>query len=433
MSTKQYTPTPSNIEPLKSTNPYGVQDANALGSQYASDYSKSTTNLISEDLLRTIIDTTPEQYTILKLIMERPVIYKNNFEFKFKEKGFGRSAVTSAANVASPGLNTNQTLTVSAGNGDYIAYNDIIVYPDNTKGVVVSISGVTVVVKPLTGGTLPAVTSGDKFAVLAPVSADGQNFFAHYQRMSTVEKYNYIQIGSRVRRWNRGELQQYQNSGTTDYLDLDKADVLEQVRMDMFNILMNGQRGRALITSDGSTTSANQYETKTAGGIVPLMIDGGAQRVYPTPSTLVPLFEQTAFATNRKREGAVRFIVGTDKMLYALSKAYKSDGIRYSPNDSIGNLNLMEYKVGNMRFVPVTCELFAEESMFPGWDNKLLVLDMETINPVCLRGYSPIEMGETDNKQQGSYRDYKDFWIDYCVSVQMSNLTSSFIMEGTGF
>jgi hypothetical protein len=71
--------------------------------------------------------------------------------------------------------------------------------------------------------------------------------------------------------------------------------------------------------------------------------------------------------------------------------------------------------------------------MFPGWDSKLLVLDMETINPVCLRGYSPIEMGETDNKQQGSYRDYKDFWIDYCVSIQMSNLTSSFIMEGTGF
>jgi hypothetical protein len=432
MST-QYTPTPSDIAPLLSTSPFGVQDANALGSQYASDFTKSSTNLLREDLLSKIINTTPEQYNVLRLIMERPIIYKNNFEFKFKEKGFGRNAVTSAAPVASPGLNTNQSLTVAAGNGDYISYNDIIVYPDNTKGVVVSKSGVTVVVKPLTGGTLPAVANGDKFAVLAPISADGQNFFAHYQRMTTVEKYNYIQIGSRVRRWNRGELQQYVNSGTTDYLDLDKADVLEQVRMDMFNIIMNGQRGRALITSDGTTTSANQYETKTAGGIVPLMIDGGAQRVYPTPSTLVPLFEQTAFATNRKREGAVRFIIGTDKMLYQLSKAYKQDGIRYSPNDKFADLNLMEYKVGNMRFVPVTCELFAEESMFPGWDSKLLVLDMETINPVCLRGYSPIEMGETDNKQQGSYRDYKDFWIDYCVSIQMSNLTSSFIMEGTGF
>jgi len=429
----QYTPVPSTTVPLKSTSPFGVQDANASGSDYATNYTHSTTNLLREELQRKIIETTPEQYKILQLIMSRPTLYKNMFEFKYKEKGFGRTALVSASDEISPGADTSQTLTVTAGGGDSIAYNDIIVYPDNTKATVVSISGVTVVVHPYTGETLPAVTTGDKFAIQAPLTADGQNFFAHYQRMSTTEKYNYIQTILRARRWNRGELQEYKNSGTTDYLDLDKADVLEQLRMDMFNVVMNGTRGQATLSSDGSATSANQYLAKASGGIVPTMIDGGASRVYATPATLVPLFENTAFVTNRKKEGAVRFIVGRDQMLWNLSKSYKSEGIRYQPKDMTMDLNLKEYNVGNMRFVPVTCELFGEDSMFPGWENRLLVLDLETINPVCMKGYSPYEMGETDDKKQGSYRDYKDFWLQGTISIQMSNLTSSFIIDGQGF
>ena len=117
-----------------------------------------------------------------------------------------------------------------------------------------------------------------------------------------------------------------------------------------------------------------------------------------------------------------------------MDKLWKEDGIYYSPNDKIADLNLMQYNIGDMKFVKVPMQVFQESSMFPiSWANRIIVLDMDTIQPVCMRGYLPIEMGETPDKATGGAReDYKEWWMQACLSLMFNNPLSSFYIDITG-
>jgi len=142
-----------------------------------------------------------------------------------------------------------------------------------------------------------------------------------------------------------------------------------------------------------------------------------------------------AFQTDYKSEGGVRYIFAQNALLYELSKVWKEVGIRYTPNDRIADLNLYQYKIGDMTFVPVATELFKELSMFPAtWKSRLFILDLDTIQPVCMEGYAPIETGQTDAKWEGtgSINDYKEWWIQGMLSLKFNNPLSSFYIDTTG-
>jgi hypothetical protein len=87
-----------------------------------------------------------------------------------------------------------------------------------------------------------------------------------------------------------------------------------------------------------------------------------------------------------------------------------------------------------MRFVPVATELFKEVSMFPvDWKNRIFVLDLDTIRPVCMTGYQPIETGQTSPKGvNGSIQDYTEWWIQGMLSLKFHNPLSSFYIDTTG-
>jgi hypothetical protein len=405
---------------------------NPEGSQYATEFSLNETILLKKAISETIFDAVPEKYKTLRLLFDKPVAYENDDVFTYLEKTFGRTALRVLTGADS---SSEQTIVLTSGGGNNISASKIIVYPNNRKGVVKSVSGDTIVVVPLNGqAALPLVSTNDYFAIQGSVIADGMNFLMHYDRMSKVERYNYIQLMQRDKRWTRMEMQKFQNSGTTNYFDLDKKEQLDLLLQDMFCSFWNGERGEANVYVPG-TSAANYYRGKTMGGIFPLMVSAGSATASGvTEATLQETFEALAFATDYKREGAVRFIFGTQKLLYALSKAYKEVGTRYAPNDKIADLNLMEYRIGSMRFVPVETELFKEKAMFPvTWASRLFVLDLDTIQPVCMRGYQPIETGETNPKGvNGSINDYKEWWVQGMLSLKMNNPLSSFYIDTTG-
>jgi len=435
MSQDTYTPTPNPVDPVSAQSPNNLAGINPKGSQYASDYSHAESILIREAVAQAIIDQTPKQYSSLRILMEKPIIYKPSDEFYYLESTFGRSASQAASGVAGVTYPTTQTVTFKDVTS--FSVNDILTYPDNTKGIVKSINTSTkqVVMEPQTNATLPAVSTDDYFGLQSPLKADGQNFISHYDRLETVTRRNLVQMTQRAKRWSRVEKLKYQNMGQTDYIMKDQMQLIKQTQMDMFNSFWNGSMGECSVTSSG-VTAANQYKAKTMMGIYPQMIASGAQFATATPSTLIKTFETLAFSTNTQAEGETRFIFATDKMLYELSKAYKDTKTRYRPDSRLADMNLYEYTIGTMNFVPVTTALFGEYSMFPkgtGFDQRLFVLDVETIDPVCMTGLAPIETGMTDNKQKGSYRDYTDVWADSCLSLQFNKVTSSFFINGSGF
>lgn len=422
MSRKVYTPGPGN-------SPYGNTPANAPGSAYPTEsgYTTSSTLLLQRDIERAIFEVIPQQYYALAILFEKQMLEKNMDEFTFLETTFGRTpaeATSSPVAVAAvPGSEVTQVIAMTADSVTRIQPDDEICYPDGTKALVRSIATLNVTVASQTSQGLPAVTSGDVFSITSALAGDGGTTFSHYDRMEVVERYNYIKLFLRARRWTKMELLKYENAGTTDYLTLDKEQIINQLRTDMFVSFFNGTRGEFKL--------ADTRPAKTMGGIVPTMLAAGAMFGTPTSASLVSQFTSYAFKTNFKKVGGVRFIYGTDEKLYELSKAWKEPGVRYTPNDRIADLNLNEYRLGTQRFVPVVCELFKEPSCFPSvWANRLIVLDQETVHPVKMKGLDAFGMGSTlDKGMNGTREGFKDFYAEANLSLQFNNPLGSFVLD----
>lgn len=428
------TPSPPDPQTAHAPAPYQLQPT---GSEFATEFSYSETLLIRRAIAREIFDAVPKKYAALRLLMDKPVEYVDNDVFTYLEKTFGRIALKAAAITAT---GAEQDITLSTGGAKNVTINKVIVYPDNSKGVVFKVDTSTdhIWVRKFNGAAnLTAVATDDYFSIQTSVIADGQNFLSHYDRMSKVERYNYIQLMHRDKRWSRKEMQKFANLSTTNYFALDKKEQMDLLLQDMFISLWNGKRGEVDISVPGVTspTHANSYRAMTMAGIFPSMVSAGsASASGVTKATLQESFEALAFETDYKTEGGVRFIFAQNALLYELSKAWKETGLRYKPESKIGDLNLSIYKIGDMSFVPVATELFKEVSCFPvTWQHRIFVLDTETIHPVCMKGYQPIEVGQTSPKgTHGSIQDYTEWWVQGMLSLRFNNPLSSFYMDTTG-
>lgn len=420
MSNRVYQPGLGNL-------PFGNRNLNPQGANYPSDsaYNPVETNLIQKEIKRVIFDAAPAQFNALKLLFDKPAIEKNLDEFEYLEKTFGRSPLTAAALaapvVAVPGAVVTQTVTLTAGSISRVSRDVIVIYEDGTHGVVSNIVGNNITISSLVGQGLPAVAQGDIFAIQSTIESDGMDYFSHYDRLETITRYNYIQLFLRAKRWTRLEMQKFINAGTTDYMQNDKQEKLKQLRIDLFNSFFNGVRGEY--------TFSNGYTGKAMGGIYPSMLQAGSAFANPTAAGFKSAFESLAFQTNYKAEGATRFVYGTHEMLNLFSETYKQPGLRYQPNDSTINLDLKRLEIGGSNYVLVPCELFRERSCFEAdWARRILVLDQDTIRPVKMKGIPMIEMGQTDDRSKGSYRDYVDFWVRGNLSLEFNNPVGSFHM-----
>lgn len=428
-----YVAQPSQVDPAAVQTPAPWNTLQPTGSEYATEFSYDETLLIRRAISREIFDAVPKKYAALRLLMDKPVSYEANDVFTYLEKTFGRVALKVSSETSNDG--TTAVIVLSSGGGNNVSINKILTFPSNVKGIVKVVSTDTITVVKMNGGTaLPTVVSGDYLSIQSTVIADGQNFLTHYDRMKKIERYNYIQLMHRDKRWTRKEMTKFANLSTTNYYDLDKKEQLDLLLQDMFISLWNGQRGEVNITVPGTDGSA-PYKAMTMGGIFPLMVAAGAASATGvTKATLQESFEGLAFETDYKTEGGVRFIFAQNALLYELSKTWKETGLRYRPDDTIGDLNLSIYKIGDMQFVPVATELFKEISCFPAtWQHRMFVLDTDTIHPTCMQGYQSIETGETASKgQSGSLNDYTEWWIQGMLSLKFNNPLSSFYMDTTG-
>lgn len=433
-SSNSYVATPNPTQPNLTQYPAPWNSVNAVGSEYATAYSRDTTLLIRREVAQKIFDAVPAKYKVMRLLFDKPVEYTASDEFTYLEKTFGRTVLQHiSADVVASGA--TQEIELTSGGSANITKNKIIVYPTNRKAVVTDVNTSTdvITVKKLNGqADLPGLTGDEYFAIQSSVIADGQNFLTHYDRMKKVERYNFVQLMHRDKRWTRKEITKFRNLGTTNYYELDKKEQLDLLLQDMFASLWNGERAEVDVTNpEGSGT----YKAKTMGGIFPLMVAAGVSNATSvTASQLKDTFETLAFATDYKASGSTKFIFAVPQLLYELSKEYKETGTRYRPDDKMADLNLWQYRIGDMNFVPVDTTLFKESSLFPAtWGARMFVLDLDTIQPVCMTGYEPIEMGETSPKGvNGSINDFTEWWIQGMLSLKFNNPLSSFYIDTTG-
>lgn len=408
--------------------PFGDKQANAQGSNYPleSGFTPTETLLLEREVKRAIFDAAPAQYMSLKVLFSKPFEEKNLTEFTYLEKTFDRSPLEanaiSAAVPAVPLTVQTQAITLTAASIANVSRDMIVIYPNNDKGTVVNIVGLVITVNSHTGFGLPAVAVGDIFAIQSTIDADARDHFNPYGRLQLIERYNYIQSFIRARRWGRIELQEWKNSGKTDYLDFDKKVQTEQLRVDMFNSFWNGLRGEVQLED---LTLA-----KAMGGIYTLMLLAGSAQATTTIAAFEDTFKALAFNTNYKSDGSTRFVYGTHEMLDIFASVFKMPQVRYAPNDMVAKLDLSSIVVGGMTYVLVPTELWREDSCFPDdWKRRLIVLDQETVRPVKLKGLPAFEAGETDDITKGSRETFKDWWVKGMLSIEFNNPLASFIID----
>lgn len=406
--------------------------ANALGSDYAqnSAYGASTTDLISRSVREAIFDAAPAKYNILKLLFEQEFETHDSDEIYYREQTFGRAPLVAnaitAATAGIAGQTVSANYTVTAATIDNITVDMVVCFNDaqNLKGIVRVKAGNVLTIESNTSIGLPAAAVGDILIPMSTFRADGQSVFSTYQRAQTIERYNYVQGFLRARRWGKKELLKFENRGTTNFLDIDRDELMKQIRLDVFASFVNGTRGefRTAVGEPG----------KTMGGFWPTMQAAGSASATTTTSGLQATLEALAFATDYKSEGGVRFIVAVPRLINEIHKVYKQTATRYAPSDKIADLELDEIRFGGLRFVFVPCMLLQEPSLFPlSFANKIFVLDLETIKPVQMKGLPAFNMGGTLMKEgmNGSREDFKDLYVEANMSLIMNNPLSSFSID----
>lgn len=409
--------------------PFGNKNTNPQSSNYGtiSGYTATEQILIAKAIREAIFDSAPEQYNALRLVFEKEFEEVNNDEFEYLENSFGRSALECNAIVAAvaavAGTAVSQVIAFTAASIPHAGIDLVLVYPDGTKGIIRAIAGNNITVESQTSAGLPATAVGDIFSIQSTIYGDGMSDFSNYERLETVTRYNFIQLFLRACRWGRVEQLKHLNSGTTNFLDKDKKEKMRQIRTDLFNSFFNGTRGEFRL--------ANGLPAKSMGGIYPSMQAAGSMNANPTLAGLRSAFETFAFKTNHKKEGGVRMIYGTAEILYELAKIFKDPGLRYAPSDRVADMGLTEYNLGNMKFVPVVCELFKEQSCFPKeWARKLLVVDQETVAPVKMKGLPAMFSGTTlDKGANGTREGFKDWYVEANLSLRFNNPLGSFWLD----
>ena len=263
--------------------------ANALGSDYAANsaYGASTSDLFARDLQQALFDATPQKYLILKLLFEQPFEQTPSDEYYWREYTSVRNLLQetgpgTGATPAVPGSTVSANYTVTAASINFVTLDMVICFNDanNTKGIVTAINTATNVltITSQTSVGLPPSSGTDIFIPMSTFRADGQNVFQTYQRLTTIERYNYIQRFLRARRWGRVEQLKMQNLGTTDYYQKDTEELMKQTRFDYFATFFNGTRG------EFATTLGEPG--KAMGGVFPLMTAAGSASATTTTANL---------------------------------------------------------------------------------------------------------------------------------------------------
>jgi len=400
---------------VPANNKFSNVDTNAIGSKYATLFGHGTTPDILRAVRYAIFDAAPKQYYDLKILMMKTPITVNNDEDVWYEKGFGREPVI-ATGTALAGV--TQTFTVTPASLVACSPNDIITYPGNQKGTVTAINtgAGTITISAMTGQTLPAVAINDVFANLSTVEADGDNSIRHYSRIETIERYNLIQMFIQAVRFGKMEQEKLKRGATTNYLDMNMKEMMNQFRIGLSNALWNGDRGEVTLDSG--------VKAKTMGGIFPSMVAAGSPNTSTTLANVAAAVENLALSTEFGDYGETRFLYGTPRLLLAVSKAYKSPGVtaitQYRPDDKMAQLNLESINIGSSRIVLVPMKRFEEPSCFPAaFASRLILVPQENVQ---VTQFFAEEMGNTLNRKDGgTLNNFTDYWVSTTMGIRFDN------------
>jgi hypothetical protein len=397
---------------IPGANQFNNVDLNAIGSPYAWMNGHSTTDLISRMLHYQIFKAAPAQFYDLNILgMESPEPVKSD-EFMYRESQYGREPIVVASAYAGGGFSA--VINVTPASTEVISVDTLCVLPNNQKVTVTNIngSGNQITITAQTNQTLPALAVGDNIANLSSVEMDGANSISQYFRLNTIERYNYVQMFVKATRFGEMEMFKYVNAGTTNYIQRNREEMMDQHRIDISNAYWNG--------TQGEVTLANGGKAKTMGGIFPIMQAAGSYSVLTSMANLKAAVEDLAMNTQYGSWGDTKYLYATNQMLLALSEQYRNPLQRYLVGDKEAEQYFYGIQLGSIKVVFVPMQRFASNADFPtAFANRMILLDQKSIKPVVA---IPERQGTTLNRESGgTLQNYVDEWVSATFSCKFHN------------
>lgn len=380
------------------------------------------TALLEQSIYNMIFGTTPEPYfASLRLLMfDKAPAFHASDEYSWYEMPDQRVPIVVDNGVAAPGTILTPAQAAAVGNG-FVTAN--IPIPDSLIAAVgvnvrlhfrvangwATVLGVTpgtpstVQIQSLAGVGLPAIVQGDIITVGGEVRADNEDRIVNTSRAQTLRRTNFVTTIMRTLSYGRKEQLKWQNGATTNFLDMERQNIINQLKFDAMLELWNGDK--RLQRQDTGNTYA-----KGTDGIKTQMLNGGVTPQVTTLGNLQSAVEQAMINTNYGT--GTLYAIGTTEILLEISKAYKELQTRYTPNDRIADLDLSAVKVGGRTLVLTPAEAFKDNAYFPGWDNHLFLLDRGSVNMNGMQGMPYLDVAGMMKNRLLSFTDPRGSLLD---------------------
>lgn len=415
--------------------PDGLASVNALGSEYAQQYSQAQSPHYALQVQYEIIDNSPRRYLDLQVMRNWGSEGNPGDEFMWNEHLWARSpAVVNADAAAVPAVGVTvvtQDVVVTASSLNVFKVDRGVVYPDGTIGVVTAVdTGTnTLTISSQYGEGLPAVTSGETLSDAGVIGADGLQRIQMTQRSQYIQIVNYIEkLGGRQVKYDFMELTKVKNTGQTNKMESDQRDAEQGLLTDIACKVWLGRKGQMQM-------SAGEI-LKNTGGISYQLETGGSPFVTATTGNVWDVLTQTVFATDYCAAGTTRFLFGAPQTINALNLASgKPQLVRYTPESKMRDLDLNAYVFNQRQIVPVEVPLFNDPGSFPAiYRNRLFLLDPSHIKMQNMTGVPVTRnynwgVGQTNNGPLGvTYESIIRGW-DGTVGMKVENRPAHAVID----
>jgi hypothetical protein len=389
---------------------------NPLGSltPYLTGEDAKVTSLLQENIIRKIFSTRPQKYTAAldALLFKRvPTFFKGEeaqwFEMPDQRQALvvddgssAAGAVVHAATDAVSGDYATVNMPVGAASFAAAGINRRLYFNGGGAVIVGKTPGTpnTLQLKALGAGKgIPAIIQGKAIPQSAEIRADGERRIVNHQRYSTIKRTNFITTIMNSREYGRKAYLTMTNGGTTDFMPRSMEQLVWDTRADAMLEIIRGQKGIQQ-NDDGKLT-------RTTDGLEAQLAAVGNNPIQCTVGSFVPTFEDVLHdsaynSTNTK------LVMAHSRVHTELSKQYKSDLTRYSPNDMVANLNLKSIVVGSTTAVLLPCDILGDVNYF-GEDGgkRVYVIEEDAIHMAGMEGMPYIDVNKMVSKKLLSFTD----------------------------
>ena len=362
------------VPPVNQNTPRDYYNTNPLGSDFAAAQGLTTTWGLTPDLDPRIIQIIPEEFGAFKWYSQSAKKSSTGKEFNWLMAQYPNRPAqvkTNTAGVAAggAGVSVTQTIPVEDISIPALAIGVKVIYPDGTQGTISAVvrtpGAATITVSSMYNVALSAVVAGDLMPMHSNVAADGTYGFDNAYTSDTQRYSNIIEQSYEMLRYDESQYAQLKNQQVAEFIQQQQREMVFRFNASNEARLWLGNYGFGPIPPNNFFGNGTAYRATYTRGILQSMAADGVVTQNTTTSTAMADIKQGMYDVSLLA-GTKNFLMfGTSENLEAFGVNERSERVRYGPNDTTVNTEVMAYKFfDGLKAVPMPVNAWKDVSYY---------------------------------------------------------------------